>query len=79
MRLLWRIAKWVGGVLLVAVAGLALYVSVSWNRSWTVPMPEVKASSDPAVIARGEYLATGPSSMEGSICANCRRKPERYA
>ena len=66
MRLLWRIAKWVGGVLLVAIAGLALYVSVSWNRSWNVPMPDVKASSDPAVIARGEYLATGPAH-----CVEC--------
>ena len=45
---------------------LALYVSVSWNRSWNVPMPDVKASSDPAVIARGEYLATGPAH-----CVEC--------
>ena len=53
----------------------ACTVSVSWNRSWNVPMPDVKASSDPAVIARGEYLATGPAHCVECHMDECRGIP----
>jgi mono/diheme cytochrome c family protein len=40
---------------------------VTWDRSYDdVALPDVKASTDPAVIARGEYLVYGPAH-----CVEC--------
>jgi mono/diheme cytochrome c family protein len=50
-------------LLIVAVVG---FVSVSWNKNYDAPTPDIKASTDPEVIARGEYLAFGPAH-----CAHC--------
>jgi mono/diheme cytochrome c family protein len=55
-----RVAKWAGvalvGVVLV-VAGLVGFVQVTWSVDHPdTPFPDVRASSDPEVIARGEYL-----------------------
>jgi mono/diheme cytochrome c family protein len=55
-----RAAKWAGvalvGVVLV-VAGLVGFVQVTWSVDHPdTPFPDVRASSDPEVIARGEYL-----------------------
>lgn len=59
-----RIGKWVawGAVGLVAVVGAATlggvaYVELTWDRDYgDVAPPAIHASSDPAVIAAGEYL-----------------------
>jgi mono/diheme cytochrome c family protein len=46
---------------------LGLFVSRTWNRLWDeVPMPNLHASTDPKVVARGQYLVTGPAH-----CAEC--------
>jgi mono/diheme cytochrome c family protein len=50
--------------LLVAVvsAAFVLYVARTWDRVYATPLPDdVHASSDPSVVARGEYLAYGPA------------------
>ena len=45
----------------------AVYVWRTWDRSYDeYPVPDVRASSDPAVIARGEYLVYGPAH-----CVEC--------
>src|SRR5436190_9959837 len=51
------------GLLLVAAALLmALYVSRNWNRLWDeVTPPNLFASTEPAMIARGRYLVHGPA------------------
>lgn len=53
-----------------AVAALALLlvavVLVRANRTFDAPYPQVRASTDPQVIARGAYLAYGPAH-----CVNC--------
>src|SRR5262245_44163241 len=49
---------------LIIVAGgslLAGYVWRTWDRVWDVAAPDLHASMDPAVIARGEYLVYGPA------------------
>jgi hypothetical protein len=53
---------------LVSAAAIALgiYVSVTWDRVWDAPLPEIHRSSDPAVIRRGEYLVYGPAH-----CSEC--------
>ena len=64
-----RILRWLGiliAVLIVVAVGAAAYVALSWNRVYDAPMPQVQASTDPAVIARGEYLVNGPAH-----CVQC--------
>ena len=53
-------------VVLVASA-FSVYVWRTWDRSYDeFPVPDVRASSDPAVLARGEYLVYGPAH-----CVEC--------
>jgi mono/diheme cytochrome c family protein len=64
-----RIAKIVGGTA-VAIAALALIlvvvVLVRADRTFDAPYPEVRATKDPAMIARGEAIAHGAGH-----CVNC--------
>jgi mono/diheme cytochrome c family protein len=48
------------------VLGLFLYVQLNWDKQWDVPLPDLEASTDPEVIARGKYLVRGPAH-----CSNC--------
>lgn len=55
-----RLAKILGGlvgVLVVLVLGFVVYVQLTYSRDFgTVPLPNITASQDPAVIARGAYV-----------------------
>jgi mono/diheme cytochrome c family protein len=54
-------------VVVLLVSAFALYVWRTWDRSYDeYPVPQVQASRDPAVIARGEYLVYGPAH-----CVEC--------
>lgn len=54
-------------LVLVFASVLTIYVWRTWDRSYDeIPVPDVRASTDPAVIARGEYLVYGPSH-----CVQC--------
>ena len=50
----------------VVIVTLAATISLRWDRTFEAPYPELKASSDPVVIARGRYLAFGPAH-----CSDC--------
>lgn len=53
--------------LLFAVVALAAYIQISWGmKKFDAPYPDIHASTDSAVIARGKYLAFVPAH-----CANC--------
>lgn len=55
------------GILLAAfVAVVAAYVARTWDRVYDAPLPEVRISTDPAVLAQGEYLVYGPAH-----CVEC--------
>jgi mono/diheme cytochrome c family protein len=64
------VLKVVGGVLLLIICGVAAfvgYVSATWDKDYSAtPRPAVKASTDPEVIRRGEYLAH--SVAHCSVC-----------
>jgi mono/diheme cytochrome c family protein len=64
-----RVVRAVGilaAIVVLAVAGLSAYVAQTWDRTYDAPLPEVRISSDPAVLARGEYLIYGPAH-----CVEC--------
>jgi mono/diheme cytochrome c family protein len=50
----------------VLIIGLICFIILTWNRQFDAPYPDIHASSDSTVIARGKYLAYGPAH-----CATC--------
>lgn len=44
-----------------AATVFVLFVGFTWDRVWDIPLPNLHASADPAVIARGESLVRGPA------------------
>ena len=66
MKKLFKILKWTGIVVLLLLIGLFVFVQTSWNKKYEAPYPEIKASTDSSVIARGKYLAFGPAH-----CGTC--------
>lgn len=64
-KLAKRIAIGVVLVLVLGTSALAVAVAVRQNRTFDAPYPAIKASTDPAVIARGRYLALGPAHCVG--------------
>ena len=73
-----RIVKKVvlGVLVLVAVLVLVL-ISVGllrWDKTVSAPMPQISASTDASVIARGKYLVWGPAH-----CAGCHGDVDKIA
>ena len=59
--------KIAGIFIVVLVAAFALYVARTWDRVYASPLPDdIRPSTDPATIARGEYLVYGPAH-----CVEC--------
>ena len=56
-----RISMIAVGLVALAAFSLFAYVEASWDKQWDVPMPTLKVSTAPEVVARGEYLARGPA------------------
>jgi len=52
--------------LLIHVIVLISFVNIGGNREFDAPYPNISASSDSTIIARGEYLAFGPG-----LCSTC--------
>jgi mono/diheme cytochrome c family protein len=70
-RLMMRTLAAVATIVAVATALVAIYVGRTWNRTYDAPLPDLRASRDPSVIKRGEYLAYGPSH-----CVECHAPRE---
>lgn len=54
------------GALLLLIVTFLLYIQFSGVKKFDAPYPEITASSDSAIIARGKYLVYGPAH-----CADC--------
>jgi len=65
-RRLVRAMGILAAVVVLALAGVAAYVARTWNRTYDAPLPEIHISTDPAVLARGEYIVYGPAH-----CVEC--------
>jgi hypothetical protein len=66
MKTVFRILKWTAIGLVLIIGGLFLFIQMSWDKTFEAPYPDITARLDSALIARGEYLAFGPSH-----CATC--------
>ena len=67
MRTFKKVLLWLTGGLLVAAAVLLAWVLLTWDRVYDdVANPQLVATTDPDVIAKGRYLVRGPAH-----CSNC--------
>ncbi len=64
--------KWLGialGVIILGLAGLALYVVKIWNPTYEVHVPDIKVEATPARLERGKELVL-------TLCSECHKDPE---
>ena len=66
MKRFKKILKWTGIVLLVLIIGLSITVAARQNLKYDRPYPEVKASTDSAIISKGRDIIFGAAH-----CADC--------
>jgi len=66
MKRFRKILEWTGIILLVLIVGLVTAVYSRQNLKFTAPYPEIKTSTDSAVIARGRHLV-----YSSAHCINC--------
>jgi mono/diheme cytochrome c family protein len=58
-------------IVLLAICAFAVYVQLTWDRTFAAPPSALRASTDSAMIARGRYLIYGPAH-----CAYCHTENE---
>lgn len=66
MKTLWKILKFLLIIIVIVVVGMVTYALTSYEKKFDAPYPNITASTDSAVIARGRHLAMGPAH-----CADC--------
>lgn len=60
--------------LAVLIFGLVAFIFASWEKKYDAPYPDITASKDSAVIARGKYLIFGPAH-----CVTCHVPMDKIA
>src|SRR5688572_29265166 len=65
-----KILKWTGIIIGSIIVLLTITVAMRQNLKYDAPFPDIVATNDSAMIARGKYLAYGPAH-----CASCHGKP----
>lgn len=73
MKILIKILKWTGIVLVALIAILTTTIASRQNLKFEAPYPDIKASKDSAVIARGKFFVYGPAH-----CAYCHTKLDKW-
>ena len=66
MKKFLKVMKWLGIGIAIIIIGFVVFVLSASNRKYDAPYPEITASPDSSIIARGEYLAYGPAH-----CVDC--------
>src|SRR6187402_1118565 len=64
-----KILKWTGITLLVLITGLTVTVASRQNLHYEAPLPNIHASLDSAVIARGKHLV-----YSSAHCIDCHQR-----
>ncbi len=65
MKRVLKFFKWTGLVLVALILVFFLFVQLTWDKKHEAPYPDIKASTDSLVIARGKYLVNGPAHCGG--------------
>jgi mono/diheme cytochrome c family protein len=65
MRRFKKVLKWTGIIIISLLIIFVILVFSLQNRKFTALIPDIHASTDSAVIARGRYLAFGPAHCSG--------------
>ena len=68
-----KFLKWTGIVFLSLVLMLVLGITLMQFKKYDAPYPDIHASKDASVIARGKYLVTGPAH-----CGDCHAPRSEY-
>lgn len=70
-----KIGSWIGAGLLLIVVGVAVYVTLqvlaydaSMRKTYSVPLPGVVRSNDPAVLARGKHIVEAIGGCSAQDC-----------
>jgi len=74
MKTFLKILKWIGLGICIVIIGFVIFVYASSNRTYEAPYPEITASLDSSLIARGEYLVNGPAH-----CAHCHAPISKFS
>lgn len=61
-----KVILWIFGIIAILIIALVLFVTTTYNKDYDAPYPDLSATTDSAMIARGAYLAYGPAH-----CATC--------
>lgn len=69
MKKLKKTIKWTGIIVLALIGGLAITVMARQNVKYEAPYPDIIASKDSAVIARGKHLV-----YSSAHCIDCHNK-----
>jgi len=69
MKRVKKIAKWTGLILLILITGLSLTIASRQSLHYDAPYPNIHASTDSAVIARGKHLM-----YSSTHCIDCHYK-----
>ena len=69
MKKLKKTIKWTGIIVLALIGGLAITVMARQNVKFEAPYPDIIASTDSAVIARGKHLV-----YSSAHCIDCHNK-----
>jgi mono/diheme cytochrome c family protein len=73
-KILKKTVLGIAGTIATLTATIAVLTAVRADRKLDAPYPDIHASGDPAVIARGRYLVRGAAH-----CADCHSAPEQRA
>jgi mono/diheme cytochrome c family protein len=68
-----KVLKWTSIIVLSLLILVSGAVTIMNYRTYDAPYPNIHASTDTAIIARGKYLVTGPAH-----CADCHAPEELY-
>jgi len=69
MKRIKKIAKWTGLILFLLITGLSLTIASRQNLHYDAPYPNIHASTDSTVIARGKHLV-----YSSAHCIDCHHK-----
>jgi mono/diheme cytochrome c family protein len=61
MKKFLKVLKWFAISLVIIIAGFIIFVFIRQDQTFDAPYPEITASKDSTMIARGKYLVYGPA------------------